>query len=117
MCIGEYIGPVSCRQGSGAGDQGGNGAEEWYSLSMKEVSIKDLKRHLSAILAEAASGADVLILRHNRPWARVTAARTAHVRVGARFGRGALRPLFRNATKGRSLEVLLDDRRGGREGK
>lgn len=82
---------------------------------MKEVSIKELKRRLSAILAEAASGADVLILKHNRPWARLTGAGTGHLRTGARFGRGSLRPLFRNATKGRSLEILLDDRRGGRE--
>ncbi len=79
---------------------------------MKEVSIKDLKRHLSAILHEAASGADVLILKHNRPLARLTGVGTGHLRVGARFGRGALRPLFRNATGGRYLAVLLDDRSG-----
>jgi prevent-host-death family protein len=83
---------------------------------MKEVSIKDLKRRLSSILAEAASGTDVLILRHNRPWARLTGATTGHVRVGTRFGRSSVQPLFRNPTKGRSLEVLMDDRRGGREG-
>jgi prevent-host-death family protein len=82
---------------------------------MKEVSIKELKRRLSAILAEAASGADVLILKHNRPWARLTATGTGHLRIGAQFGRGSLRPLFRNATKGRYLQVLLDDRSGGRE--
>ena len=117
MYVGECIGPTPCRQGSVWRISHDKRTLEWYFLFMKEVSIKDLKRHLSAILAEAASGADVLILKHNRPWARVTAARTAHVRVGARFGRGALRPLFRNATKGRFLEVLLDDRRGGREGK
>lgn len=75
--------------------------------------MMELRRCLSAILAEAASGADVLILKYNRPWVRLTRAGNGHLRVGAQFGRGSLRPLFRNATNGRYLEVLLDDRGGG----
>jgi prevent-host-death family protein len=79
---------------------------------MKTVSIHELKRNLSAFVADAAGGERILITRHGRPVASLAAADLEHVHVGTRTGRAALRPLFKAATKGAYLDVLADDRRG-----
>lgn len=79
---------------------------------MRTVSIQDLKRHLSAILREAARGKRFLITRHNRPLAQLEPPRSDHVHRGSRFGRGEIRPVLKEATQGRFLEILQDDRRG-----
>jgi len=81
---------------------------------MKTVSIDELKRNLSSLLEEVAGGAQILITKHRRPIATLSAADMAHVRVGPRFGRGALKPLLRAPTRGRYLEVLVEDRRAAR---
>lgn len=78
---------------------------------MKTVSIEELKRNLSGLVEEAATGARILITRHRRPVASLSAADMEHVRIGARFGRGGLKPLLRAPTQGKYLEVLEDDRR------
>ncbi len=78
---------------------------------MKTVSIDELKRTLSTLVADAAAGEHILITRHGRPIASLTRADLEHVHVGARAGRAALRPLLRSATKGAYLDVLADDRR------
>jgi prevent-host-death family protein len=78
---------------------------------MKTVSIDELKRNLSTFLAEAAEGEHIVITRHRRPIASLTRAGLEHVHVGARAGRGHLRPLLKSATKGAYLDVLADDRR------
>lgn len=80
---------------------------------MKQVSIQDLKRSLSAWLKEAAAGERVVITRHRRPVASLVAAETEHLHTGARFGKGDLRPLLSRPGLRRYLAVLLDDRRGG----
>lgn len=59
----------------------------------------------------AAGGERIVITRHRRPVASLTRADLEHVHVGARAGRGALRPLLRAATRGAYLDVLADDRR------
>lgn len=78
---------------------------------MKTVSMDELKRNLAAIVDEAAAGEHIVITRHRRPVASLTKADLEHVHVGARAGRGALRPLLKSATRGAYLEVLADDRR------
>ena len=78
---------------------------------MKTVSIDDLKRNLSAFVAEAAGGERIVITRHGRPVASLTRADLEHVHVGSRAGRAVLRPLLKAATKGAYLDVLADDRR------
>lgn len=78
---------------------------------MKTVSIDELKRNLATFVDEAAAGARILITKHRRPVAFLSAADMEHVQIGGRFGRGALKPLFRSATQGRYLEVLANDRR------
>jgi prevent-host-death family protein len=72
--------------------------------------MQELKQRLSALLAEAAAGERILITRHRRPLAVLASAQLEHVQLGPRFGKGSLRPLFNRATKGRYLEVLVEDR-------
>jgi prevent-host-death family protein len=78
---------------------------------MKTVPIDELKRNLASFIDQAARGAQILITKHRRPVAILSAADTEHVHVGARFGRGALKPLLRAPTHGKYLEVLESDRR------
>lgn len=78
---------------------------------MKTVSIDELKRNLSSFVDQAAAGARILITKHRRPVASLSAADMEHVHIGARFGRGALKPLLQGPTRGKYLEVLEADRR------
>lgn len=78
---------------------------------MQTVSIDELKRHLSAFVDQAAAGARILITKHRRPVAFLSAADMEHVHIGVRFGRGALKPLLRAPTQGKYLDVLEEDRR------
>jgi prevent-host-death family protein len=78
---------------------------------MKTVSIHELKRHLSALVDEAARGGRILITRHRRPVASLTAPDLEHLHVGSRSRRASLRPLLRAPTRGAYLEVLAEDRR------
>ena len=78
---------------------------------MKTVSIDELKRNLSSLVDQAAAGARILITKHRRPVASLAAADMEYVTIGARFGRGALKPLLRAPTRGKYLEVLESDRR------
>jgi antitoxin (DNA-binding transcriptional repressor) of toxin-antitoxin stability system len=78
---------------------------------MKTVSIDELKRNLASIIDDAAAGERVLITRHRRPVASLTRSGLEDVHVGRRFGRGALRPFLRAATRGAYLDVLAEDRR------
>jgi len=80
---------------------------------MKQVSIQDLKRNLSAVLSGAAEGEPVLVTRHRRPLVEIAAAGLAHLIVGPRHGRGGLRPHLAKGSNGRYLGVLAEDRRGG----
>jgi prevent-host-death family protein len=78
---------------------------------MKEVSIQTLKATLSSAVAEAEAGATIVITRHNDAVAVLGPARSAHVHRGPLVGTGRLKPaLSSRATKGRYLEVLLEDR-------
>ena len=74
------------------------------------VSIQDLKANLSAMVAEAESGNTIVITRHNTPVAQLGPALTQFVHRGKNVGVGRLEPALRRGTKGRALEVLLEDR-------
>jgi prevent-host-death family protein len=78
---------------------------------MKTVSIQELKAKISALLAEAAAGTRVLITKHRRPVAMLSPPEHEAVHLGQRFGRGKLESLLHEATAGRYLEVLAEDRR------
>jgi prevent-host-death family protein len=77
---------------------------------MKMVSIQELKAKLSAIVAEAESGDTIVITRHNSPVAQLSPAATDSVHRGKNVGSGRLRAALKRGTKGRYLEVLLEDR-------
>lgn len=76
---------------------------------MKRISIQDLKARLSSAVAEAESGGTIIITRHNQPVAQLGPARS-HVHRGSRVGEGRLKPAGKGATKGRYLDVLMEDR-------
>lgn len=79
---------------------------------MKQVSIQDLKRHLSSLIAEATRGERIVVTRHSRAVAALTPVTEPHTHAGSRVGSHKLRPLFdKPATRGRYLEVLAADRR------
>jgi prevent-host-death family protein len=83
---------------------------------MKEVSYQVLKRNLSSCLDRAEAGEELVVTRHRKPVAVLSSARREHVRVGRRFGKGRLTPLFSEAaTAGKYLAALIDDRRGTSE--
>ena len=80
---------------------------------MKEISIQDLKGRLSSAISEAEGGATILITRHNRAVAKLGPADVSRVHVGKYFGKAKLKAAAKVNTRGRYLEVLLEDRRGG----
>ena len=77
---------------------------------MKLVSIQDLKAKLSAMVAEAESGDTIIITRHNAPVAQLSPTRAESVHRGKKVGGGRIRAALKRGTKGRYLEVLLEDR-------
>ena len=77
---------------------------------MKQISIQDLKARLSAAVAEAQSGRTIIVTRHNEPVAQLGPAGPPHVHRGQRVGSGRLKPAIRRGTRGRYLEVLMEDR-------
>ena len=79
---------------------------------MKTVSIEDLKRQLSGLLAAAAGGEHIVVTRHKRPVATISAADGEHVRVGSAYGRASLRPALEAGSRGKYLGVLAEDRAG-----
>jgi antitoxin (DNA-binding transcriptional repressor) of toxin-antitoxin stability system len=80
-------------------------------MAMKRISIQALKSGLSAAIAEAEAGRTLLVTRHNRAVARLSPAAPVPLHGdGRRAGAPALTPLLRRATKGRYLQVLLEDR-------
>ena len=79
---------------------------------MKRISIQGLKARLSAVIAEAESGETILITRHNQAVAQLIPATVGNTQGGAGAPGAPLRPLLRRATRGRYLEVLLEDRSG-----
>src|SRR5688500_4833891 len=70
-------------------------------LVMKRISIQELKRRLSRVLAEAEGGATLLVTRHGRAVARIMPAELEHVHVGSRAGRSCIEPLLNGPTRGR----------------
>lgn len=79
---------------------------------MKRISIQDLKAGLSGVIAEAESGATILITRHHDPVAQLGPARPVHVHRGTGAGTSGIEPAIRRGTAGRYLDVLRDDRDG-----
>ena len=64
------------------------------------------------MIAEAESGQTILITRHNQAVAQLIPASVMKTHRDSEAATAALQPLLRRATKGRYLEVLLEDRSG-----
>ncbi len=62
------------------------------------------------MVAEAESGDTIIITRHNAPVAQLSPARTSPIHRGRNVGSGRIRAALKRGTKGRYLEVLLEDR-------
>lgn len=77
---------------------------------MKQISIQDLKGRLSAAVAEAESGATIIVTRHNEPVAQLGPTRPLHLHGGTSSGPPRLKPAIKRGTKGRYLAVLVEDR-------
>lgn len=78
---------------------------------MKLVSIQDLKPQLSSAVAEAESGATILITRHGKPVAQLGPTVTPHVRRGASVGE-PWPPAIASGLGDQAMAVLIDDRDG-----
>ena len=77
--------------------------------------MHDLKRELASVIAEAETGTEVVVTRHNRPVARLTRPGEEHLHRGSRFGNARIKPALKGKTAGRYLTLLQEDRRGGPE--
>lgn len=77
---------------------------------MKHVSLKDLKSNLAHLAHEASQGAQIEITRYNRPYITLGPTHAEGLRVGNQLGKGNLEPMTRNGSRGRFLEVLIEDR-------
>lgn len=79
---------------------------------MEMVPIHQLKQRLSQVIAAAESGKTMLVTRHKRVVAQIVPPEP-HLHTGSRFGQSSIQPLLRGPTRGRYLDVIADDRRGG----
>jgi antitoxin (DNA-binding transcriptional repressor) of toxin-antitoxin stability system len=77
---------------------------------MKYVPMHGLKKDLASIIAEAETGNEVLITRHNKPVARLSRPGNEHLHAGSQFGKARLKPAVKAKTEGRYLQVLEEDR-------
>jgi prevent-host-death family protein len=77
---------------------------------MKKVSIQDLKPQLSSVVAEAESGATIVITRHGKPVAQIGPTDPPYVHRGRLVGTYVWPPAVTTGLGARALEVLLEDR-------
>jgi prevent-host-death family protein len=77
---------------------------------MKYVSINDLKRNLSGYLEQAVKGEPIVVTKHRRPWAKLSAVDTNHVWEGSRFGKADLGPVLTTPLPESAWRLLDEDR-------
>lgn len=77
---------------------------------MKTVQIQELKRKLSALVEAAAAGEQILITRHNRPFATLGPPPQEGLHRGAGFGRTRLEPLAGLVSTAPIARTLAEDR-------
>ena len=78
---------------------------------MKTISIHELKRNLSSLLAEVEGGRSFQVTRYRRPVAEISpVTAVGGLRVGSDFGRWRPRSVTKRATDGYYLKVLEEDR-------
>lgn len=78
---------------------------------MKEIPLKTLKDHFAEITAEVAAGTPIEVTKYHKPYLRMVPSGTSSTHYGKNYGKGTLTPALPKAkTKGRYLEILLEDR-------
>ena len=77
---------------------------------MTQISIQDLKKNLSAIMAKAEGGEKILVTRHSKPVVALSSISLDHVLSGPLVGKLKMRPILRGGLGGKALEVLREDR-------
>ena len=78
-------------------------------MTMKQMSIQDLKAQLSSAVAEAEAGHTIVITRHHAAVAKLVPA-DQHLHRGGNFGAGGLGPAIKTKARIPYLQVLSNDR-------
>ena len=81
-----------------------------YYFFMKKVPLKDLKLRLSLWMKEAAKGSLVQVTRYNRPYIYLFCNESPGLHCGSQVGKSEIKSVLSGKTKGRWLEILLEDR-------
>lgn len=77
---------------------------------MKSVPIKELKEDLAHWAEEAANGEVLQITKYNRPYVILSPGRAPGLHQGSKAGRESLKSILHEATRGRWLKILEEDR-------
>lgn len=81
---------------------------------MKEISLQELKRHLGRFVELARSGETIVITKHRKPVAKLTAANPRGDHIGKNFGKVSLKRLLRDGPGdglgAEALRILQEDR-------
>jgi antitoxin (DNA-binding transcriptional repressor) of toxin-antitoxin stability system len=77
---------------------------------MKRVSLKELKQNLASWVELAHQGASVEVMKHNQPFAMLVPWNPNELIVGSQVGKVNLKPCLKNATGGKWLDILTEDR-------
>jgi antitoxin (DNA-binding transcriptional repressor) of toxin-antitoxin stability system len=77
---------------------------------MENVPLHELKKNLAYWAEKAAQGEVIQITKYNRPFVVLTKSQTTGLYIGKRVGKPFAKSGLKNATKGKFLEYLLEDR-------
>jgi len=77
---------------------------------MQTINVRETREKLSTLLDAVAAGEEIVILRHGKPAARLTAAHTGNIQFLDRSGLRASLPPSRE-TSAQALRKLRDDER------
>ncbi len=83
-------------------------------LIYMNISIIDLKKNLSRVFEQAASGVKIIATKHNKPFVAIVPISSSFLAKGKRFGKEKLKSAIQLDPKMPStLEVLQKDRETG----
>jgi antitoxin (DNA-binding transcriptional repressor) of toxin-antitoxin stability system len=77
---------------------------------MENVPLNVLKKDLAYWTEQAAKGKVIQITKYNRPYVLLTKGQSAGLYIGKRYGRTDLSSPLKEASHGKWLQYLLEDR-------
>ncbi len=77
---------------------------------MKNVPLHELKKDLAYWTEQAAKGEAIQITKYNRPYVVLTKSQMTGLTIGKRVGKGFSNSGLKEASKGKFLKYLLEDR-------